>query len=281
MLPVLALMMVEGARAASAKFTTKETLEAALNACLSDDISPVGNCCAQNSNPATIVLGTGGDQAGECADGYTHLQNWDVSEVDNMYRLFYYKQDFDQPLNSWDVSKVTNMGGMFYMNSAFNQPLNDWNVASVTIMDFMFFGASSYNQPPLCNPSWRDSFATKSRMFEGVKGGGSIDSSPCCPAGTYRDACTSVCTDCAAGKYNEQKGSDSEAYCKDCAAETYSPAGATNCAYSVASCPAGTYAESPAACTRCADNMDSLAGATECRYPVAWLLQELAAQHSC
>ena len=82
MFALLALMMVGDARAAPAKFADKAALDAAVDACLL--LSSVGNCCADNSNPATIVISTGDDQAGECDDGYTHLQKWDVSQVTSM-----------------------------------------------------------------------------------------------------------------------------------------------------------------------------------------------------
>jgi hypothetical protein len=47
----------------------------------------VGNCCAQNSNPATIELGTS-DNDGTCRDPntHTHLRDWDVSSVPNMMK---------------------------------------------------------------------------------------------------------------------------------------------------------------------------------------------------
>ena len=50
-------------------------------------------------------------------------------------------------INNWDVSNVTNMYGMFYGASSFNQPLNNWDVSNVTDMWSMFDGAVSFNQP--------------------------------------------------------------------------------------------------------------------------------------
>ena len=85
--PLLALMMVGDARAADpAKFTTKAALKAAVTTCL-NNFSPVGNCCAQNDNPATIVAGMTAND-GTCSDPntHTHLQNWDVSQVTSMYQ---------------------------------------------------------------------------------------------------------------------------------------------------------------------------------------------------
>ena len=68
----------------------------------------------------------------------------------------------------------------------------------------VFYLASSYNQPPFCSPLWVDSTAEQSQMFEGARG--SIAGSACCPAGTYWIGGSSKCTDCAAGKYNDEEG---------------------------------------------------------------------------
>jgi hypothetical protein len=87
--PLLALMMVGDARAAmpKAKFTTRNALKGAVDACL--DISSPGNCCLpwDNEDSTTgIKEGTGGDQEGICAMGFTHLKSWDVSEVTDMQK---------------------------------------------------------------------------------------------------------------------------------------------------------------------------------------------------
>lgn len=157
MWPVLALMMVGDARATRTTFTSTQALKNAVDACAGNrftggsltGVSPVGNCCLpQDSTLSTdIVVGTGGDQEGICADGYTHLQNWDVSQVDSMDELFNRKKQFDQPLNGWDVSKVTNMGYMFQHAFAFNQPLDSWDTGLVTDMSNMFNYALVFDQP--------------------------------------------------------------------------------------------------------------------------------------
>jgi len=61
--------------------------------------------------------------------------------------MFKNAESFDQPLNNWDVSNVTNMWSMFDGASFFNQPLNNWDVSNVTSMSEMFWKASSFNQP--------------------------------------------------------------------------------------------------------------------------------------
>ncbi len=53
---------------------------------------------------------------------------------------------FNQPLNNWNVSNVTNMWYMFEGAESFNHPLNKWNVSKVTNMGKMFWNADSFNQ---------------------------------------------------------------------------------------------------------------------------------------
>ena len=60
--------------------------------------------------------------------------------------MFYEAQSFNQPLDDWDVSEVTDMGRMFKGASSFNQPLNNWNVSNVLDMRSMFYDATSFNQ---------------------------------------------------------------------------------------------------------------------------------------
>jgi surface protein len=73
------------------------------------------------------------------------IGSWDVSNVTNMFLMFFGVSDFNQDLTHWDVGNVTNMGGMF-LGTAFNQPIGNWNVSHVVNMNGMF-GASEFNQP--------------------------------------------------------------------------------------------------------------------------------------
>ena len=45
---------------------------------------------------------------------------------------------FNQPLNNWDVSNVNNMSWMFSDCHDFNQPLESWDVSNVSDMSYMF-----------------------------------------------------------------------------------------------------------------------------------------------
>ena len=44
---------------------------------------------------------------------YGEIGDWDVSNVTNMYRMFYGANSFNQPLNKWNVSNVKTMSQMF------------------------------------------------------------------------------------------------------------------------------------------------------------------------
>lgn len=77
-----------------------------------------------------------------------NISAWDVSHVQNMYRMFSgwgTKTTFNQPLNDWNVSSVTNMQDMF-ANSYFNQPLDKWNTSKVENMKKMFKNAENFDQ---------------------------------------------------------------------------------------------------------------------------------------
>ena len=96
---------------------------------------------------------------------FSGIESWDVSSVTNMYGMFEYCANFNQPLNGWDVSNVINMSGMFYNCKKFNQPLNDWNVSSVINMSYMFYNCKKFNQPL---SGWDVSSVTDmSYMFDG------------------------------------------------------------------------------------------------------------------
>ncbi len=72
-----------------------------------------------------------------------NLNNWDVSNIVNMYRTFHIS-GFNQDISGWDVSNVTTMRGMFG-SSRFNQDISTWDVSNVQDMDRMFRNAQ-FNQ---------------------------------------------------------------------------------------------------------------------------------------
>ncbi len=75
------------------------------------------------------------------------IADWDVSNVTDMTGMFDGAELFNQPLDGWDVHKVTSMRDMFRNTRKFNQPIGAWNVSNVTDMAGMFEGAKAFNQP--------------------------------------------------------------------------------------------------------------------------------------
>ena len=77
---------------------------------------------------------------------YGFINEWNVSNVTNMNKLFYDCQFFNDDINNWNVSNVTNMEFMFSNTFSFDKNINNWNVSGVTDMKFMFYRAVSFNQ---------------------------------------------------------------------------------------------------------------------------------------
>ncbi|WP_422105428.1 BspA family leucine-rich repeat surface protein [Winogradskyella sp.] len=74
------------------------------------------------------------------------INDWDVSNVQNMQLTFNSTTNFNQPLDNWNVSNVTTMESMFNGAESFNQDINSWNTSQVETMRFMFTGAYDFNQ---------------------------------------------------------------------------------------------------------------------------------------
>ena len=73
------------------------------------------------------------------------LEDWDVSNVENMGNMFDGCKNFNCDLSKWDVSKVTDMYCMFEGCKSFNSNLSKWNVSNVKDMYFMFSGCENFN----------------------------------------------------------------------------------------------------------------------------------------
>lgn len=78
--------------------------------------------------------------------GTPEFNDWDVSNVTNMYETFLAALVFNQNISSWNVSSVADMTGMFYAAHAFNQDIGNWDVSSVSSMKEMFREALAFNQ---------------------------------------------------------------------------------------------------------------------------------------
>ena len=61
------------------------------------------------------------------------LNDIDTSKITDMSYLFD-RTDFNGDISKWDVSNVTNMYSMFYGCESFNQDISDWDVSNVTFM---------------------------------------------------------------------------------------------------------------------------------------------------
>ncbi|NNF36221.1 MAG: BspA family leucine-rich repeat surface protein [Saprospiraceae bacterium] len=60
--------------------------------------------------------------------------------------MFYDCFNFDSPLNNWNVSNVTQMFSMFKNCRKFNQNISSWNVSNVENMERLFYSANSFDQ---------------------------------------------------------------------------------------------------------------------------------------
>lgn len=79
-----------------------------------------------------------------------------------MREMFVRASAFNQPLNDWNVSNVQNMREMFCGAKSFNQPLDRWDISNVKDMAYMFCEATSFRQPitawRLCGQSTKGMF---------------------------------------------------------------------------------------------------------------------------
>lgn len=71
---------------------------------------------------------------------------WDVSNLKDMAFMFGGATSFNQNIGMWNVSNMINMHGMFSEATSFNQDIGDWDVSKVTEMQNMFSGATSFNK---------------------------------------------------------------------------------------------------------------------------------------
>ncbi|MFV0553609.1 MAG: BspA family leucine-rich repeat surface protein [Mangrovibacterium sp.] len=78
------------------------------------------------------------------------IEDWDVSQVKNMERMFSEATAFNADLSRWNVGQVTTMQRMFYRAYAFNNGGVDleWGskTSRVTDMESMFYQATAFNQ---------------------------------------------------------------------------------------------------------------------------------------
>ena len=80
-------------------------------------------------------------------NGYFDISDWDVSNVENMYGMFW-ESAFYGDISEWDVSNVRDMSYMFFW-SKFDGDISNWDVSKVENMERMFAHAARFN----CNLS--------------------------------------------------------------------------------------------------------------------------------
>ncbi|WP_422105426.1 BspA family leucine-rich repeat surface protein [Winogradskyella sp.] len=74
------------------------------------------------------------------------ISDWNTSQVQSMYSMFQDATNFNQDISGWNVGQVTDMAWMFKGAKRFNQPIGNWNVSNVAKMSYMFNSAEDFNQ---------------------------------------------------------------------------------------------------------------------------------------
>jgi surface protein len=100
-----------------------------------------------------LQLGNSGNYFYGCKNlELSTTDNLNLTETSNLMNTFTGCSNLGEKgnLNNWDVSNVTDMSRMFEGASSFNQPLGSWNVSNVINMEKMFkcvkLSTSNYNQ---------------------------------------------------------------------------------------------------------------------------------------
>ena len=98
---------------------------------------------------------------------YGDISTWDVSEVTDMYRLFYNKLVPVNFIDMWDVSNVVNFKEMFmYAQFEDNVNLNNWNVQKGENFEKMFFRYRTSNLiPKIKDWVFNDKVTNMKQMF--------------------------------------------------------------------------------------------------------------------
>lgn len=74
------------------------------------------------------------------------MNSWNMSEIVNLYGVFYGATLFNQNIGNWDVSNVENFSSLFSNAAAFNQNIGNWVTSSATLFRYTFDGAISFDQ---------------------------------------------------------------------------------------------------------------------------------------
>ncbi len=73
------------------------------------------------------------------------MDQWNMSNVEDLSYMFYQATSFNQNIGSWDLSNVSEINDMFHWASTFNQDIGNWRFPKVTSLDSMFQRATNFN----------------------------------------------------------------------------------------------------------------------------------------
>ena len=107
------------------------------------------------------------DMFNGCKNFNADLSKWNVSSVGDMNEMFEGCENFNSDLSNWDVRSVKHMGSMFDGCKKFNSDLSKWDVSIVKRMEYMFYNCYNFNSD-LSNWNVRVSTDMES-MFDNCK----------------------------------------------------------------------------------------------------------------
>ena len=119
---------------------------------------------------------------------YGPIEDWDVSQVHMMNRVFFKKTTFNADISKWAVHRVESFSQMFQEATAFNVDISGWNIGAARRMSSMFKDATSFTRA-LCGNTWlaaqansdvqANSYVNKDQMFLNAGSAASIASESC------------------------------------------------------------------------------------------------------
>ena len=127
---------------------TNETLREALRDWKTPKLyeSKYGPLSTWNTSVVTDMTQLFGANDGGSSYSFEGIEEWDVSNVRNMSRMFKNNRVFNADISRWDVSNVVSMSGMFHGAENFNQDISGWKLPKLQSMLGMFENATSFNQ---------------------------------------------------------------------------------------------------------------------------------------
>lgn len=101
------------------------------------------NSISLKSIDVSMVKDMGSLFYGANREDFDGIEDWDVSNVESMSRVFKGCEEFNKNLSKWNVSKVKDMSKMFHSCHKFEgKGLEDWDVSNVEDMHATFLATS-------------------------------------------------------------------------------------------------------------------------------------------